>query len=261
MSKGRKLVNQDDKSILYTDGACPGNGTSQATGGLGLFFRWSLLNPDLKDQIMSLSYSEAQHALFLGQEAKKDSRWEDNVTNQRCEILAIGLCLREVHDLFMKSMDPEGEVPEDPELAKRVQLVGNFQGTLTLTTDSDWSIRCLDTWLSIWKRKKQIGSDYIGNKGPVVNQDVIKITEQFRDNLAKLGIRIQLKHCKGHSGNFGNEICDLLGNYACQKITEDKLKEGIRDWKMGLIMWNRAQEAKASDTGPVQKKTKLNETI
>lgn len=60
--------------IVFTDGACSGNGTSKAFGGIGIHFP----NKELPD-------------------LNKAYRLESVCTNQRCELYAILIALRYIH--------------------------------------------------------------------------------------------------------------------------------------------------------------------
>ncbi|WP_353930557.1 ribonuclease HI [Okeanomitos corallinicola TIOX110] len=71
---------------------------------------------------------------------------------------------------------------------------------ITLYTDSEYLINCVTKWIHGWKKKGWKKSD--GN--PVQNQDLLEILDQLNNQL------IKWQHVRGHSGNIGNERCDVI---------------------------------------------------
>ncbi|MFO0140091.1 MAG: ribonuclease HI [Aphanizomenon sp.] len=80
---------------------------------------------------------------------------------------------------------------------------------ITLYTDSEYLINSITKWMPGWKKKGWKKSD--GN--PVQNQDLLEILDQLNSRL------IQWQHVRGHSGNIGNERCDVIArSFANHKI-------------------------------------------
>jgi ribonuclease HI len=71
---------------------------------------------------------------------------------------------------------------------------------ITLYTDSKYVIDCVTKWVKSWKKNGWKKAD--GN--PVQNQDLLEILDQLNSRL------VQWEHVRGHSGNIGNERCDVI---------------------------------------------------
>ncbi|MBE9035125.1 ribonuclease HI [aff. Roholtiella sp. LEGE 12411] len=79
---------------------------------------------------------------------------------------------------------------------------------ITLYTDSEYLINCVTKWVTGWKKKGWKKSD--GN--PVQNQDLLETLDELNNRLVKW------QHVRGHSGNIGNERCDVIARtYASGK--------------------------------------------
>ncbi|TAF05006.1 MAG: ribonuclease HI [Nostocales cyanobacterium] len=80
---------------------------------------------------------------------------------------------------------------------------------ITLHTDSEYLINSVTKWMPGWKKKGWKKSD--GN--PVQNQDLLETLDQLNSKL------IKWQHVRGHSGNIGNERCDVIArSFASGKI-------------------------------------------
>ncbi|BAZ30246.1 ribonuclease H [Cylindrospermum sp. NIES-4074] len=80
---------------------------------------------------------------------------------------------------------------------------------ITLYTDSEYLINCVTKWVQGWKKKGWKKSD--GN--PVQNQDLLETLDELNSRLVKW------QHVRGHSGNIGNERCDVIArSFANGKI-------------------------------------------
>ncbi|BAZ83938.1 ribonuclease HI [Dolichospermum compactum] len=89
---------------------------------------------------------------------------------------------------------------------------------ITLYTDSKYVIDCVTKWVKGWKKNGWKKSD--GN--PVQNQDLLEILDQLNNQ------RVQWQHVRGHSGNIGNERCDVIArSFANHKIPH--LKQSLPD--------------------------------
>lgn len=71
---------------------------------------------------------------------------------------------------------------------------------ITLHTDSEYLINCVTKWVKGWKRKGWKKAD--GN--PVQNQDLLEILDELNSR------QVNWQHVRGHSGNIGNERCDVI---------------------------------------------------
>ncbi|CAI2331361.1 unnamed protein product [Caenorhabditis sp. 36 PRJEB53466] len=79
---------------------------------------------------------------------------------------------------------------------------------LTIHTDSQYVINCLDKYISVWK---QNGWNNANNR-PVSNQRLI----QYIDVLRRDFKYIEFKHVYGHQGNHGNEMADKMARRAAE---------------------------------------------
>ncbi|MEA5553386.1 ribonuclease HI [Anabaena cylindrica UHCC 0172] len=81
--------------------------------------------------------------------------------------------------------------------------------SIILYTDSEYLINSVTKWMSGWKKKGWKKSD----GKPVQNQDLLETLDQLNSRLVKW------QHVRGHSGNIGNERCDVIArSFASGKI-------------------------------------------
>ncbi|MBD2571225.1 ribonuclease HI [Anabaena lutea] len=120
---------------------------------------------------------------------------------------------------------------------------------ITLYTDSEYLINSVTKWMQGWKKKGWKKSD--GN--PVQNQDLLETLDELNSRLVKW------QHVRGHSGNIGNERCDVIArSFASGKIPSlQQLSSGNAD--QTLPNTNAINVAKVSDS-PLNS-TKINENI
>jgi ribonuclease HI len=108
-----------------------------------------------------------------------------------------------------------GEVPTTN---NRMELMAAIQALETLRepcaielyTDSNYVRQGLTEWLPQWRRRGWKTAD----KKPVKNQDLWQ-----RLDLAAARHRIGWHWVKGHSGDPGNELADLLANKGVDEVT------------------------------------------
>jgi ribonuclease HI len=108
-----------------------------------------------------------------------------------------------------------GEVPTTN---NRMELMAAIQALETLRepcaielyTDSNYVRQGLTEWLPQWRRRGWKTAD----KKPVKNQDLWQ-----RLDLAAARHRIEWHWVKGHSGDPGNELADLLANKGVDEVT------------------------------------------
>ncbi|CEJ45748.1 ribonuclease HI [Umezakia ovalisporum] len=72
--------------------------------------------------------------------------------------------------------------------------------SITLYTDSEYLINCVTKWLPGWKKRSWKKAD----GKPVQNQELLEILDQLNTG------KINWQHVRGHSGNIGNERCDVI---------------------------------------------------
>lgn len=152
---------------VYCDGASRGNGKVGATAGWGVYFA-----------------DEGLHHL------NESRRLPGPVqTNNRAELTAI---IRAIQ-LAPRCACPGGEGGAKDGAGPAPALI--------ISTDSQYSIKCITQWLAGWKRKGWTTS--LG--GQVVNKDLI---EALDAEMQKRKPRPILQYVRGHAGVYGNEMAD-----------------------------------------------------
>ncbi|MBW4616665.1 MAG: ribonuclease HI [Desmonostoc vinosum HA7617-LM4] len=80
---------------------------------------------------------------------------------------------------------------------------------ITLYTDSEYLINSVTKWIKGWKKKGWKKAD----GKPVQNQDLLEILDELNTP------QIKWQYVRGHSGNIGNERCDVIArSFANGKI-------------------------------------------
>ena len=139
--------------VAYTDGACRGN---PGPGGWGVWLR-------------------------VGDQEKKLCGGEKNTTNNRMELMAAIMALRELTP----------------------------SATVHIYTDSSYVQKGMSEWLPGWKRNQW----RTAAKKPVKNADLW----QELDSLAQKH-QVDWRWVKGHSGDEGNDIADALANEGIEQL-------------------------------------------
>ena len=80
---------------------------------------------------------------------------------------------------------------------------------ITLYTDSKYVLQGIEEWIHNWKKREWKGA----NKKPVKNIELWKQLDELRDKH-----NIKWKWVKGHSGDPGNEIADMLANKGIDEL-------------------------------------------
>tara|TARA_B100001057_G_scaffold201848_1_gene202661 strand:+ start:16753 stop:17184 length:432 start_codon:yes stop_codon:yes gene_type:complete len=80
---------------------------------------------------------------------------------------------------------------------------------ITLYTDSKYVLQGIEEWIHNWKKRQWKGA----NKKPVKNIELWKELDELRDKH-----NIKWKWVKGHSGDPGNEIADMLANKGIDEL-------------------------------------------
>ena len=80
---------------------------------------------------------------------------------------------------------------------------------ITLYTDSKYVLQGIEEWIHNWKKREWKGA----NKKPVKNIELLTELDELRDKH-----NIKWKWVKGHSGDPGNEIADMLANKGIDEL-------------------------------------------
>jgi len=88
----------------------------------------------------------------------------------------------------------------------------NTNSTITILSDSKYSIDCISTWAYGWKAK-----GWTKKGGEIKNLQLIKNAHTLFE---KIKNKIIIKHVKGHAGIEGNELADRMAVYTIKAKNE-----------------------------------------
>lgn len=195
--------------IIYTDGACSGNGTANATGGFGVYIaKSSLLKAPMKIN------HKGEHMSF-----------EDNtmyVTNIRMEGLAIVSTLAIYANMLTKSVPPKDVIrhmndssPFNLTEPKITYGAGELKTahvdrsvSIEIVTDSQFWINVVETWMPNWIKKKIM----LEKKNP----DILLMMCYYTQLLKQNSIEYKFTHVRSHQKGKrtfhadGNDVADVL---------------------------------------------------
>ncbi|KAF8511551.1 ribonuclease H-like domain-containing protein [Hysterangium stoloniferum] len=166
------VADESTWSVVYTDGACQGNGRAGAIAGIGVW--WG------DNDARNLS-----------------ERCPGDQTNNRAELIVMRLNYYKYIYRFITFFKAIIRALET------AQLPNN---RLLIKTDSSYSIQCIRDWIPNWKKrgwKTTDGQD-------VKNKAVIIYLSHLLDERGRKGSTVQLQYVKGHAGVIGNEGADYL---------------------------------------------------
>lgn len=161
---------------VFTDGSTVNNGKKNASGGIGVFF--------YENEFKNLAERYNSH----------------NVTNQKCEILAIFKGLKIIKSKFGRH-------------SKKINVM--------VHTDSDYCIKCMTSYVNNWLRNNW----KLKNGGNVKNRNLIELLL----NMTKEFNNVSYNHVKAHTIEpenknsiqykmwYGNMMADKLANEGRKK--------------------------------------------
>ena len=168
------------ETTLYTDGACPGNGTEDAKGGIG--------------------YTRGQDY------ESRSIFWCSNMTerygkptNQKCELMAV--------------MIPVMSACAEAVLIKDLlyDKVGEIKYLIHIKSDSKYVVDGINHWLRNWKVNGWKNS----KKKPISNMQMWKDLDSVL-SYGHLRGCFTFSHVPGHSGNSGNDLADEAARNAVE---------------------------------------------
>lgn len=110
-------------------------------------------------------------------------------------------------------------------MLRALQHCKSVSGTYLIRSDSEYVLKGMSEWMPNWKSR---GWRTAANKN-VVNEDIWKRIDAELA-AAKTVSTISFQHVRGHSGDVGNELADVIA-VAARKVAavSDHPKEGVGD--------------------------------
>ncbi|WP_414543303.1 ribonuclease HI [Nostoc sp. CCY0012] len=119
---------------------------------------------------------------------------------------------------------------------KFLETSGQSQ-SITLYTDSEYLINCVTKWIQGWKKKGWKKTD----GKPVQNQDLLETLDELNSRLVKW------QHVRGHSGNIGNERCDVIARSFASGQIPSLQQLSSTDYDNSLLPVSEVNVAKVAD--------------
>ena len=175
-------INDKNPFIIYTDGACKGNGKEGARAGIGVSYG--------KNDPRNISTSlQGKHQ-----------------TNQRAELTAIILALEGIVNkpgrfacVSVWNTTKINKTPASAATRKKQVII--------IKSDSEYCVKGLNKRLKKWKDNGWLNS----KNEPVANRDLWRQVDKLNSRIAHLnGIVVKVEWVKGHNGEEGNEAADKL---------------------------------------------------
>ncbi|WP_138505795.1 ribonuclease HI [Nostoc sp. PA-18-2419] len=119
---------------------------------------------------------------------------------------------------------------------------------ITLYTDSEYLINCVTKWVKGWKNKGWKKSD----GKPVQNQDLLETLDQLNSE------QVKWQYVRGHSGNIGNERCDVIARTYASGKTPSLQQLSSTNFYKTLPITNETNVAKVADSDESSRITNQN---
>lgn len=99
--------------------------------------------------------------------------------------------------------------------ALKIAYLNINKDKITIYADSKYAIDCISTWAYSWKK-----NGWSKKGGEIKNLEIIIEAHEL---YLKIKDSVVLEHIKGHSGNIGNELADIMANISIkERSTEYK---------------------------------------
>ena len=186
---------------VYTDGACPGNGTEDARGGMG-FARLNLLNGkyDSKGILWGLHLTKRYGP----------------PTNQKCELFAAMIV---VASAAMNALDKTGPNWFNPMYSED----GTVHELIAIKSDSKYVVDGINHWLRNWKK-----NDWKNSKKQTISN--IEMWKDLNDMFSYEHLRgcFSFSYVPGHSGDPGNDAADAAAKLGADAELTPEF--GVGEW-------------------------------
>ena len=202
--------------LIYTDGACSGNGTSRATGGFGIYIAKSCFS----DSEIKINKKGNEITKINSDHIKNDFY----ITNIRMEGLAIAYTLMLYADQYVfdkKIIDPVKHLNSYNMDLNGYKLfyiqdelkLGELKNKkIEIVTDSLFWMNVIQTWMPNWIRKNIL----LEKKNP----DILLMLNYYNTLLTQNGVEVVYTHVKSHQLKKrtvhadGNDVADVLATSA-----------------------------------------------
>ncbi len=209
--------------IIYTDGACSGNGKETSSGGFGVYF---------KSSAFSSSELKINKKCTTKQVTYKDKTHRFPVTNIRMEGYAILTVLWAYAEKFVNHKDIDGTAIAEKLNTFRLKSLNCLKEKyapdelkvadsmrapkIVIVTDSQFWINVITKWMKGWVKK--------GIMMEKKNFDLLLLTYYYTTLLDQNGIEVEYVHVRSHQKGKrtahadGNDVADVLATSSSTNI-------------------------------------------
>jgi len=181
---------------VYTDGACPGNGTEGAAGGMG-FARFDQYNGKMDTK-----------GILWGHHLTK--RYGPP-TNQKCELFAAMVVMSAA---AMQAQETKGSL---------YAADGTVLEVFAVKSDSKYVVDGVNHWLHNWKK-----NDWKNSKKKTISNLQMWKDVDLLLSYGHLKGCFSFSHVPGHSGDPGNDAADGAARLAADKELSHEF--GVGEW-------------------------------
>ncbi len=208
------------KLDIYTDGACPNNGTPAAQGGFGMAAPSPLGDRWAKNHYPWGSFLQERYG---------------EPTNQKCELIAVMFTVRGFAEEVLSN--PEHDFWEDG---------GQIKLNIRVFSDSMYVVQGVKTWMHNWKRNGWKNS----KKKPIAN---MKMWQDLDNMLSFKRLRgvFSFLHVPGHSGNPGNDAADIEANKGAMKASLGDNSMSEKSWGQFITFVEGDHSAEKNTEGAI----------
>ncbi|KAF5323583.1 hypothetical protein D9611_005559 [Ephemerocybe angulata] len=230
-ASGSVIVSPDadiEGDVVYSDGACKGNGQRGSVAGIGVWW-----GPNDARCVMSLPHPGRYMTVTTRNIAE---RCPGDQTNNRAELI------------YLTDTKAILRVLEETPVSKTPLLI---------KTDSQYSIKCavgFEQWIKNWKR-----NGWKNSKGePVKNDGIIRLIEAHLDRRGKFGQKVRFAYVKGHSGDVGNDGADYQANLGAMMpfVAERDWKEDLEELLMDTLLEEAERETAPAPPPEARKRSR-----